>query len=190
VCLDGSIFVDRDGEHFGHVLEYMRDGMVSVAEAGARPHVSLLRALKREFGYYCIELVAEQAVGPLQLEMAYIMGGNASVGRLPSMERYDAVPGQWNTAAAIGTARNAFGACVIGCEIYVTEGADTNHALLSSVEKYLPSSNTWSVVAQMPEARYCHAAVAVESAMFVLGGLPDNSGPLGDFLKFDSTQGT
>jgi hypothetical protein len=26
VCLDGSIFVDRDGEHFGHVLEYMRDG--------------------------------------------------------------------------------------------------------------------------------------------------------------------
>jgi hypothetical protein len=26
VCMDGSIFVDRDGEHFGHVLEYMRDG--------------------------------------------------------------------------------------------------------------------------------------------------------------------
>jgi hypothetical protein len=28
VCNDGSIFVDRDGEHFGHVLEYMRDGFV------------------------------------------------------------------------------------------------------------------------------------------------------------------
>jgi hypothetical protein len=26
VCADGSVFVDRDGEHFGHVLEYMRDG--------------------------------------------------------------------------------------------------------------------------------------------------------------------
>jgi hypothetical protein len=32
VCNDGSIFVDRDGEHFGHVLDYMRNGMVSVAE--------------------------------------------------------------------------------------------------------------------------------------------------------------
>jgi hypothetical protein len=32
VCDDGSIFVDRDGEHFGHVLEYMRDGVVSVAK--------------------------------------------------------------------------------------------------------------------------------------------------------------
>jgi hypothetical protein len=61
VCDDGSIFVDRDGEHFGHVLEDMRDGYVSVAAPGARPSVSLLRAMKREFGFYCIELVSEQA---------------------------------------------------------------------------------------------------------------------------------
>jgi hypothetical protein len=39
VCRDGSIFVDRDSEHFGHVLEYMRDGVVSVAEPGAHPSV-------------------------------------------------------------------------------------------------------------------------------------------------------
>jgi hypothetical protein len=29
---DGSIFIDRDGRHFGQVLEYLRDGVVSVAE--------------------------------------------------------------------------------------------------------------------------------------------------------------
>jgi hypothetical protein len=44
VCADGSIFVGRDGQHFGHVLEYMRNGVVSEAESGARPSVSLLRA--------------------------------------------------------------------------------------------------------------------------------------------------
>jgi hypothetical protein len=60
VCADGSVFVDWDGEHFGHILEYMRDGVVSVAEPGAQPSVSLLRALKREFGFYSIELCAEQ----------------------------------------------------------------------------------------------------------------------------------
>jgi hypothetical protein len=38
----------------------MRDGHVSLAEAGAWPSVSLMRALKREFGYYCIELCTEQ----------------------------------------------------------------------------------------------------------------------------------
>jgi hypothetical protein len=46
VCADGSIFVDRDGEHFGHILEYMRNGVVSVAEPGARPSIGFLRALK------------------------------------------------------------------------------------------------------------------------------------------------
>jgi hypothetical protein len=73
VCNDGSIFVDRDGAHFGHVLQYMRDGVVAVADAGARPSVSLLRALKREFGFYCIELSAEEAAEPAQPEMAFVM---------------------------------------------------------------------------------------------------------------------
>jgi hypothetical protein len=87
VCRDGSIFVDRDGEHFAHVLEYMRDGVVSVAEPGARPSVSLLRALKREFGFYCIELVAEQSAEPEQLKTAYIIGGvGAGRRKLSSME--------------------------------------------------------------------------------------------------------
>jgi chorismate mutase len=31
VCADSSIFIDRDGEHFGQVLQYLRDGVVSVA---------------------------------------------------------------------------------------------------------------------------------------------------------------
>jgi hypothetical protein len=108
VCDDGSIFVDRDGEHFEHVLQYMRDGVVAVAVPGARPSVSLSRALKREFGFYCIELVAEQAVQPEQPEMAYIMGGKANddfLITLSSMERFDASSGLWRAAAVMSTAR-------------------------------------------------------------------------------------
>jgi hypothetical protein len=56
----------------------MRDGYVSVAEPGAHPSVSLLRALKREFGFYCIELVVEQAVEPERDEVEYVMGGYGS----------------------------------------------------------------------------------------------------------------
>jgi hypothetical protein len=109
VCDDGSIFVDRDGEHFGHVLQYMRDGVVSVAEPGACPSVSLLYALKREFGFYCIELVAEQPAEAELLEVAFVMGGTGD-GRnfMSSMERYDASSGQWSAVAAMGTARSGF----------------------------------------------------------------------------------
>jgi hypothetical protein len=53
----------------------MRDGVVAVAEPGTCPSVSLLRALKREFGFYCIELVVEQAVEPEQPEVVYVVGG-------------------------------------------------------------------------------------------------------------------
>jgi hypothetical protein len=146
VCNDGSIFVDRDGEHFGHVLEYMRDGVVSVAEAGARPSVSFLRALKREFGFYCIELSAEEAAEPAQPEMAFVMGGlNYHCNTLSSMERYDDSSGQWSPATAMNTRRHSFGACEVLGEIYVSggEGGDDSN-LLSSVEKYSPASDTWS----------------------------------------------
>jgi hypothetical protein len=137
VCNDGSIFVDRDGEHFGHILAYMRDGMVSVAEPGARPSISLLRALKREFGFYCIELCTE--VECTQPEVAFVMGGLCPADRaLSSMERYDVSSGQWNAAAAMGTARWRFGACVMAGKLYVTGGIDAANGRLSSVGKYSP----------------------------------------------------
>jgi hypothetical protein len=187
VCDDGSIFVDRDGEHFGHVLQYMRDGVVSVADPGACPSVSLLRALKREFGFYCIELMAEQAVEEEQPEMAYVMGGAGSDGvELSSMERYDASSGQWSAMAAMGTGRHQFGVCTLAGELYVTGGDGKGY--VSSVEKYTPSSDTWSAVAPLPAARSNHAAVAVGSAMYVLGGFDGTA--LASVLKFDSTQGT
>jgi hypothetical protein len=85
VCADGSIFVDRDGKHFGHILEYMRDGVVAVTEPGARPGISLLRALKREYGFYCIELCAEEPMDPHQPEVALVMGGYHAESALASM---------------------------------------------------------------------------------------------------------
>jgi hypothetical protein len=188
VCHDGSIFVDRDGEHFGHVLEYMRDGVVSVVEPEACPSVSMLRALKREFGFYCIELCAEQPTEPHQPEVALVMGGLSSFSALASMERYDVSSGQWSVAAAMTTARSDFGACTLAGELYVTGGC-SNENLLSSVEKYTPSSDSWSTVAPLPSRRYQHAAVAVGSAMYVLGGVCGGV-HVASVLKFDSTQGT
>jgi hypothetical protein len=193
VCNDGSIFVDRDGEHFGHVLEYMRDGVVSVAQAGARPSVSLLRALKREFGFYCIELSAEEPVEPAQPEKAFVMGGlNDLCYSLSIMERYDVSSGQWSPATNMRTRRHSFGACEVVGEIYVSGGESSDDSnFLSSVEKYSPSSDTWSTVSALPEPRSEHTAVAVGAAMYVLGGYTEVDGRLqmtASVLKFDSVQ--
>jgi hypothetical protein len=193
VCNDGSIFVDRDGEHFGHVLEYMRSGVVSVAEDGAHPSVSLLRSLKREFGFYCIELSADEPAAPEYAEMAFVMGGLHEDGEiLSSMEQYDASTGLWSAAAAMGTRRQHFGACVVAGEVYVTGGMNEDDENLQSIEKYSPSNGVWSTVAPMPEPRSQHASVFVDAVMYVLGGIIDEddaSSVTASVLKFDSLQG-
>jgi hypothetical protein len=194
VCGDGSIFVDRDGEHFGHVLEYMRDGHVSVAKAGAYPSVSLLCALKREFGFYCIELVVEQQAEPEQAEAAYVIGGYEGTGlgrrNHSSMERFDASSGQWSAAAPMSAARYECGACALAGEVYVLGGRGNSNRQLSSVDKYSPASDTWSTVAPMPDARSSHAAVAVGSAIYVLGGVVVRGGIVASVLNFDGMHGT
>jgi hypothetical protein len=137
----------------------MRDGHVSIAEAGAQPSVSLLRALKREFGFYCIELCVEQELQPQQPEMAYVMGGY-DVNNFPmsSMERYDVSSGQWSVMAPMGTWRGHFGTCVVDGEVYVIGGA-YNSGRLATVEKYSPLSDTWSALTPMSAGRSSHAAV-------------------------------
>jgi N-acetylneuraminic acid mutarotase len=197
VCNDGSVFVDRDGEHFNHVLEYMRDGVVSMAEAGAHPSVSLLRALKREFGFYCIELSAKGPAEPAQPEMAFVIGGmkdgNDHSNMLSTVEQYDASSSQWSAATNMGTRRFSFGACAVVGEVYVTGGMDDDFgSLLASVEKYSPSTNTWSSTFYLPEPRSEHAAVAVGSAMYVFGGIlrADSARHAKvSVLKLDSIQG-
>jgi hypothetical protein len=191
VCADGSIFVDRDGKHIGHVLEYMRDGVVSVAVAGAQPSVSLLRTLKREFGFYCIELVAEQSTEAVRPEMAYVLGGNINGNEnMSSMEQYDVSSGQWSAVAAMSVRRRSFGACVVQGEIYVTGKMGDGNAILSSVEKYSPSTDTWSVVVAMPTGRSSYCPVSVGSAIYVIGGFVAGAGVISSVFKFDSTQGT
>jgi hypothetical protein len=149
--------------------------------------VSLLRALKREFGFYCIELCTEESAEPAQSEMAFVMGGDGNDGVLSSMEQYDASSGQWSFAAEMGTARCCFGACVLMGELYVTGGLG-NPGYLESVEKYTPPSDTWSAVVDLPEGRCKHAAVAVGSAMYVLGGKVGDGYITATMLKFNSFQ--
>jgi hypothetical protein len=49
-----------------------------LAEAGAYASVSLLCALKRKFGFYCIELSNEGSAEPEQPEMVLVMGGSGN----------------------------------------------------------------------------------------------------------------
>jgi hypothetical protein len=132
VCADGSIFIDRDGEHFGQVLEYLRDGVILEAEQDAsKLDVRLLRWLKREFSFYCIELMAEQQ------EVAFVLGGAIAHNAVSAtMERYDVASGVWREAAPMATTRANFGLCTLDGVLYAIGGLDAGKKLLGTVERY------------------------------------------------------
>jgi chorismate mutase len=185
VRADGSIFIDRDGEHFGQVLQYLRDGVVLVAEQDTSElDLSMLRWLKREFGFYCIDLYLEQQ------EVAFAVGG-AAANNTPkaTMERYDAASGVWRGAASMATARRDFALCTLHGALYSTGGTGAGALYLASVERYDPSLDSWNAAPPMPRARCCHCAVTIGDAMFVIGGnerIEGRSHRVKSVRKFDS----
>jgi N-acetylneuraminic acid mutarotase len=183
---DGSIFIDRDGRHFGQVLEYLRDGVVSAAEKDVSElDVGELRWLKREFGFYCIELDADPQ------EVAIAVGGSG-VGntRLASVERFDVASGAWREAAPMVTARAECGLCALSDgDLYATGGVTLDMVILANVERYNSSLDVWSAAPSLLQPRYGHCACAVGDAMYVLGGIEDDQDGgeeiVTSVLKFD-----
>ena len=87
-----------------------------------------LRRLRREFGFYSIEVVAEEGLGAAGEGMAYVLDGTR-VGDheiLSSGGRYDALSGTWSELAPMKIARYGHGACAVsgelaaGCITYYT----------------------------------------------------------------------
>jgi hypothetical protein len=147
--------------------------------------------LKREFGFYCVELCSEEPVILDQLTTAYVIGDSNIDNLISSTERYDAVSGQWKAVAAMSSARYLNGACAVAGKIYVSGGVGDGDIHLSSVEKYSPFTDSWSTVAPLPEVRVQRVTVGVGAAMYVLGGVSgDGDTTLTSVHKFDSTQGT
>jgi hypothetical protein len=62
---------------FGHVLEYMRDGVVSVTEQDELSRMDFLRRLQREFSYFLIEVDKEQAGGTAWVELSCADASNS-----------------------------------------------------------------------------------------------------------------
>ena len=164
----GAHFLDRDGLLFRYVLEYLRDG-VSVLEEAAGD-VRLLRALKREFGYFAIELEPQQQPSS---RAVYAVGGTNMFGYLSSMEKYDPATGTWTPVAPMLAAKNSLYACAVGGRVFVFGGIEirdgTTH-VSSETHRYDPATDAWVSVAPMPAARDGLCACAVRDFVYVMGG--------------------
>jgi N-acetylneuraminic acid mutarotase len=185
VCADGSIFIDRDGEHFGQVLQYLRDGVVAVAEQEASDlDLGLLRWLKREFGFYCIELSAEEKA--VEVSIMAVGGKDSDNKCISRAESCDASNNVWKEVASMSTERHEAAFCEQNGVLYATGGSDNDGEFLASVERYDMSLGTWSAAPAMPCPRSGHCACTMETDIYILGG-SDNlrRAPQRTMLRFD-----
>merc|ERR1719184_204954 len=63
---DGWILIDRNGKHFGAILNYLRDGTIPLPDTRRE-----LMELQAEAKYYCVDelvLGTEQSLGKLGVE--------------------------------------------------------------------------------------------------------------------------
>jgi N-acetylneuraminic acid mutarotase len=160
--------------------------VVSVAERDAsKLDVGELRWLKREFGFYCIELYADPQ------EVAFVVAGIGDKNKeLTSAESYNLADGVWREAAPMSTARADFGlGALVGNELYIIGGEDVDQKPLATMERYDSGQNTWSAAPSLPRPLFAHCACTVGNAIYVLGGIEqDEEGGLitvNNVLKFD-----
>jgi N-acetylneuraminic acid mutarotase len=178
VCTDGSIFIDRDGEHFGQVLQYLRDGMVLVEEQDASElDVSVLRWLKREFGFYCIELMADPQ------EVVFTVGGALGGGALGG----GALGGGALGGGALGGGALGGGALGGGALGGGAPGGGTpaDKALTATMERFDIASGVWREGSSMATPRATFDLCTLDGVLYAIGGVDTDMNPLASVERYD-----
>ena len=133
---DGRVFIDRDGEAFAHVLNWLRSpgsGQLDLAGASS----SMVRRVQSEFGFFNIELLVER-------EVAVAAGGYDNDGEpLASVEQRGlaAVPGLLPPLPAVLA---NFCLCSLGEGSVYAVGGGSDDGATADVHRYDMQAGAWS----------------------------------------------
>ena len=127
VDANGRAFVDRDGDVFPFVLRYLRDGVVDLEGHSA----SMVRRVKREFGYFNIELLS-------WVEGCFVAGGQNRKGEgMATVERFDLAGGGWQAVAPLPAPMQHVPLCSLGeGTLYAVGGVNEEDESVTAVHKY------------------------------------------------------
>jgi N-acetylneuraminic acid mutarotase len=196
---DGALFIDRDGEHFKHILEYMRDDTLDIGAYLADLPTNVLQILKREFAFYCLDI---RNPGPTQTRARlHVIGGLDTYkrSRFPKI-----VSSVYLSEGIVSTERAYFkvprerlAMSVLRGRMVFTGGAyeyESGNSLSTIVESYCPVNKAWTDMTPLPEGRCNHTQVTVGDDIYVLGGSEEDFSGYGGIsnsvLRLNSTTQT
>eukprot|EP01071_Lankesteria_metandrocarpae_P006171 Lankesteria_metandrocarpae@DN4266_c0_g1_i1.p1 len=171
---EGRIFVDRDGELFRIILNFLRDPSTHPLPRDAAESDAILK----ESAFYGINF--------FPFPLVFACGGHNGVEHLRAVEVLDVNEQCWRPCRAMETERTYFGSGVMSGRLYVsrrnTAGATLNDdrlfaiggfdgaSILTSVEAYDPRMRSWTLVASLNTARSSAAVAVYGGALYVFGG--------------------
>lgn len=93
--------------------------------------------------------------------------------------------GAWNRHAPLPAPRTEVAAGVVGGEIVVVGGFESDGSASARVDAYSPSSDRWRRLPDLPVAVHHSSAVGHGTRLYVLGGYAEGGAPLRSAFVFD-----
>jgi hypothetical protein len=203
---EGRVFVDRNGELFEHVLDFLREGTAWVAPEDT----TLMIRLEKEFDYFQLPFNVElltpspsMALVPTAGNAAereataiFVVGGRNGEGTLTAgvVERYDPVRNVWVSVGNLPAARNSAAAVALLGRVFVMGGlsADTSSVGFFDPSAFTSSTSTpaadlagWRALEGLSTVRNGLAGVALDGRIYALGG-HNNAIYLSSVERFDA----
>lgn len=173
----GCIFIDRDPQYFGIILNWLRDP--------SSPRSLPLKdtAFLHELAFYGLEDVLlgdtreeeeTQAKAPPCL---YVVGASSPA------ERYNPERNVWDPLAEMQERRSGAAYCWLHSKLYALGGCDRTMSF-NSVERYDPKRNLWVPLEPMHMRRHSMGVAVLGGKLYVVAGL-DHDTPLGSAERYD-----
>jgi len=168
----GRIFLDRDGQLFGHILSFLRQPSSArdlIASLSEREQV----ALRREADYFGLEDAMFLEETPHRKARIAVLGGQRDLvdGELDSMELLDLETCAFSLGPSMVTRRRGCACVMIDANRFVVVGGDNGTSPLDTTEIFDVATMAFLSGPRMRSKRWgCAAAMLDKNRLLVAGG--------------------
>lgn len=168
----GKVFIDRDGEQFRSVLNFLRNPK------------------KPPMPRDCVEselLAAEAAFYGIHFfpfPLVFAIGGHNGVEHLRAVEVLDAVNETWRPCRSMATERVYFGGASLQSRLFVFGGQNLDYKALCETEVYDCLRDEWFLGPELNIARRNCAGTSIDGRVYAIGGF-DGMGLLSSVEAYD-----
>ena len=168
----GRIFIDRDGEQFRSIVNFLRNP----AKPPAPRDSTESELLAAEAAYFGIHF--------FPFPLVFAIGGHNGLEHLRAVEVLDAINETWRPCKSMATERVYFGGASLHSRLFVFGGQNLDYKALCETEVYDCLRDEWLLGPELNVARRNCAGASLDGRVYAIGGF-DGTGLLSSVEAYD-----